>query len=72
MSFYLLNTQNPENDYTTGKRIITAHFECDTVADLPALVQSTYIARIGSTAHIIENNSNYAVKSNGTWCVQTT
>lgn len=72
MSFYLLNVQNPENDYTTGKRIITAHFECDTVSDLPALVQSTYIARIGSTAHIIENNSKYAVKSNGTWCVQET
>jgi hypothetical protein len=72
MSFYLLNTQNPENDYTTGKRIITAHFECDTVADLPALEQSTYIARIGSTAHIIENNSQYAVKSNGVWCVQET
>lgn len=72
MSFYLLNTQNPENDYTTGKRIITAHFECDTVSDLPALVQSTYIARIGSTAHIIENNSGYAVKSNGVWCVQET
>jgi hypothetical protein len=72
MSFYLLNTKNPENDYTTGKRIITAHFECDTVSDLPALVQSTYIVRIGSTAHIIENNSKYAVKSDGTWCVQET
>ena len=72
MSFYLLNVQNPENDYTTGKRIITAHFECDTVADLPALVQSTYIVRIGSTAHIIENNSRYSVKSNGVWCVQET
>lgn len=72
MSFYLLNVQNPENDYTMGKRIITAHFECDTVADLPALVQSTYIARIGSTAHIIENNSMYAVKSNGVWYIQET
>lgn len=70
--FYLLNAQNPENDYTTGKRIITAHFECDTVSDLPALVQTTYIARIGSTAHIIENNSMYAVKSSGVWCVQET
>lgn len=70
--FYLLNVQNPENDYTTGKRVITAHFECDTVSDLPPLVQSTYIARIGSTAHIIENNSLYAVKSTGVWCVQET
>lgn len=70
--YYLLNTQKPENDYSTGKRIITAHFECDTVSDLPALVQSTYIARIGSTAHIIENNSLYAVKSNGVWVVQET
>lgn len=69
--FYLLNTQNPENDYSTGKRIITAHFECDTVADLPALVQNTYIARIGSTAHIIDTNATYAVQSNGTWCVQS-
>lgn len=72
MSFYLLNASNKENDYTTGIPIITAHFECDTVADLPTLSQPNYTARIGSTAHIIDTNSTYAVQSNGTWCVQET
>lgn len=71
MSFYLLSASNKENNYTTGIPEITAHFECDTVSDLPALSQTDYTARIGSTAHVIENNSIWAVKSGGEWVLQS-
>ena len=71
MSFYLINVERSENDYNTGIPIIYGHFECDSVTDLPAQNQTTYKIGIGSTAHIIDTNAEYAITSAGIWYVQT-
>lgn len=52
---------------------VIATFICDTVAELPA---QNYIAdlllEMGSTAHVIENATDYEMQSDGTWCVART
>lgn len=72
MSFYLINVVRSENDYVTGIPTVYGHYECDTFADLPAQNQTTYKIGIGSTAHIIDTNAEYAITSGGTWYVQET
>lgn len=72
MAFYLINIAKSENDYNTGIPTIYGHFECDSVSDLPAQNQTTYKIGIGSTAHIIDTNSEYAITSVGVWYVQET
>lgn len=54
-----------------------AEFECDTVADLAVLnpldanfFYPDVMLMVPSTAHIIEGNKNYAMKSDGTWAIQ--
>lgn len=61
------STPNYESPY---KSLYVAHFQVDTEADLPAQEQSTYIIELGSTAHVVDTNSEYAIKSNGTWVLQ--
>lgn len=72
MAFYLINIIRSENDYVTGIPVVYGHFECDTASDLPAQNQTTYKIGIGSTAHIIDTNAEYAITSGGTWYVQET
>lgn len=44
--------------------------ECDTVADLPSKNQTDFEFAMGTKAHIIEDNSWYAMQSDGTWKIQ--
>lgn len=79
-----INTYNVVGNYNAGteqspdwKNVWTASFECDTVADLATLdpTSSSFafpsiILTMPSTAHIIEGNLKYALKSDGTWVIQ--
>lgn len=79
-----INTYNVVGNYNAGteqqpdwKNVWTASFECDTVADLATLDPTSasfafpaVILTMPSTAHIIEGNLMYAMKSDGTWVVQ--
>ena len=48
---------------------LIASFICDTEAELPALNYfPDYTLEIGCTAHVIENATDYEMKSDGTWC----
>lgn len=48
---------------------LIASFICDTEAELPALNYfADYTLEIGCTAHVIENATDYEMKSDGTWC----
>lgn len=52
---------------------VIATFICDTAAELPALNYiADYTLEIGSTAHVIENATDYEMQSDGTWCVART
>lgn len=44
--------------------------ECDTASDLPSMSQTGYTIMQGSKAHVIDTNSVYKIKSNGTWVLQ--
>ena len=58
---------------TDNKRVVKYHFECDTIADLPTVAEATAdntVMLLGSTAHIIDPDSRYELKSNGTWVKQ--
>lgn len=70
--FILTGVLKSTNNYTSGipKQLCT--FECDTVNDLPNISQTNYEIEMGSSAHIIEDNSLYAMQSDGTWKVQET
>lgn len=56
----------------------TAQLECDTVADLDVLnpldrttfIYPSIMFVLPTTAHIIEGNKTYAMKSDGTWVIQ--
>lgn len=79
-----INTYNVVGNYNAGtteepdwKNVWTASFECDTVADLATLDPTSasfafpsVILTMPSTAHIIEGNLMYAMKSDGTWVIQ--
>lgn len=53
---------------TNGKKLIAAHFICDSESDLPTQTEYTdYILYLGCTAHCIEEQSNHELKSDGTW-----
>lgn len=58
---------------TTNRSMIKYHFDCDTVSDLPTLAegiaQNVDIA-MTSTAHIIETDEDYEMKSDGSWVKQ--
>ena len=47
---------------------------CDDVSDLPNTVTfvSGYTAVIGSTAHVVSNQLDYEMKTNGQWVVKQT
>lgn len=68
--FKLIETRKSENNYTTGVPDIIAHFECDTESDLPAQNQTDYTLQLGSTAHVVETNSDFEMKSSGEWRLQ--
>lgn len=52
---------------------VIATFICDTAAELPAQNYiADYILEMGSTAHVIENATDYEMQSDGTWCVART
>lgn len=58
---------------TTNRSMIKYHFDCDTVSDLPTLAegiaQNVDIA-MTSTAHVIETDEDYEMKSDGSWVKQ--
>lgn len=70
MAYLKINVVKSVNNYSGGLPILVAEFEVDDVASLPAQNQTTYSIGIGSTAHVIENNSTYKMQSNGTWVLQ--
>lgn len=49
---------------------ILCKFECDTIADLPSLHFNGYELIVGSEAHIVQDNTIYKIKSDGTWVIQ--
>ena len=55
-------------------QIVKYHFEVDTESDIPTQNQfSAQNVKISmtSTAHVIQNNTNWEMKSDGTWVKQT-
>lgn len=58
------------NAGATGHDVI-ARILCDTVADLPVVDYFQNITLIqGCTAHVIEDNTEYMLQTNGTWSIQ--
>lgn len=58
---------------TNNKRVVKYHFECDTIADLPTVAEATAdntVMLLSSTAHVIDPDSMYEIKSDGTWVKQ--
>lgn len=58
---------------SNSKKVMLCRFEVDAVADLPA--QNAYssdgiIICMGSTAHVIDDNSEHMIDSTGTWVQQ--
>lgn len=61
-------------DVNTGKRYCVAYFICDTFADLPSKTEYTddnIILMIGTRATVIDPASEYRMKEDGTWCIDT-
>lgn len=57
-----------------GKRYIVIDIECDTDADLPAVNyfdDAECVIGQSSTAHVIDTNAKYQMKSSGVWVLQT-
>lgn len=69
MSFRV-NVCKQTNAYAE-ETIVYAYFEivCDTDSDLPArdAIMTPYVATIGSKAHVVSNQLDYEMKSDGTW-----
>lgn len=68
-AFQTLSTTK-ENDRTIQLALVK--FECDTIADLPPInyidtTENLTTLSMGSEAHIIEDNTIYKLKSDGTW-----
>lgn len=69
-----------QTDFNTGitTQVLRVDVECDTVSDLPPMnyttlsdnPNGTVTFAMGSTAHIIADNTKYVLKSNGTWVLQ--
>lgn len=59
-----------ENNFSTGIPDVIARYECDTESDLPTAAQSDCTLQIGTTAHVIETNSEYKMQSSGVWVLQ--
>lgn len=71
MGFNILQVIKSTPNYVSPyKSLYVAHFQVDTESDLPAREQTDYIIDLGSTAHVVDTNSEYAIKSNGTWVLQ--
>lgn len=57
------------------EQVVRVTIECDTIADLPAMNYTTTTSGTlsfaqGSKAHIIDTNTWYMLKSDGTWVIQ--
>lgn len=71
MAFQLIRPILEINNYSGDmKPTIIGDYECDTQGDLPAQSQSTYYIGIGSRSHVIEDNSEWCMRSNGNWVMQ--
>lgn len=63
---------NPNVRASDRTGYVIASFICDTFAELPAQnYLSGYTLEMGSVAHVIENGTDYTMKSDGTWISQT-
>ena len=72
MSFNILQILKSTNDYSqNGKVHYVAKFQADTESDLPQQEQTNYFIDLGSTCHVVETNSDFAIKSNGVWVLQS-
>ena len=72
MSFNILQIVKTTPNYETPyKTLYVAHFQADTESDLPAREQTNYIIDLGSTCHVVETNADFAIKSNGSWVLQS-
>lgn len=55
----------------SDQSLIVAQIECDTLADLPAVNAFTGRTLVkGSTAHVIDGNTQHELNSSGTWVKQ--
>ena len=70
MANKLIQTLKSENNFTTGIPDIIGKYECDTVTDLPTKNQTDFNLSIGTTAHVIDDNADYQMQSDGTWRLQ--
>lgn len=71
MGFNILQVIKSTPSYVSPyKSLYVVRFQVDTESDLPAREQTDYIIDLGSTAHVVDTNSEYAIKSNGTWVLQ--
>ncbi len=71
MGFNIIQLKKSTPNYSAPyKSLYVAHFQADTQADLPAREQTDYIIDLGSTAHVVDTNADYAIKTNGTWVLQ--
>ena len=66
----LIEMIETQNDYNTGRMQVRAHYECDSVADLPSQSQTDFDLMISSTAHVIDSNEDYEMQSSGVWSLQ--
>lgn len=63
-----VSVESSNYDATTGKTYALCSFVCDDVADLPSFDSTEdYVIQMGSKAHVIANNKDYRMKSDGTW-----
>lgn len=69
----IIETKNLGKD-TNGKVVMWVKMECDTLSDLPAIdaysTSANIVLALGSEAHVIDPNSKYQMKSDGTWIIQ--
>ena len=77
MSMRFTSVQLVSNEYVEGKAVqsVLIACECDTTADLPNQLytdtgEAQVVLVMGSTAHIIEGNLIYEMKSTGVWEIQ--
>lgn len=71
MAFQLIRPILEINNYSGDmKPTVIGDYECDTQSDLPVRSQSSYYIGIGSRAHVIEDNSEWRMRSNGNWVMQ--
>lgn len=71
MAFTIVGQPQIRTSYTGNmKPAYIAKFECDNVSDLPNQEQADYYVELGSTAHVVADNSTWNIKSDGTWVLQ--